>query len=184
MPLPPRRTAMARKRHKPEEIVAKLRQGDVLTSQGMPIADAIRSIGVTEVAPNAASSSVVRYSLVDLLPPHHGKPPPLNVVRRRNHCSPPTATDTLAGPRPLHFHSRLKNFDAIDPERASTDVQSDSMRDRRHPQHGLGQHVTGLHAISHGLGCAPQWHSFRRSPSFGVMRSDRPPSSGPTRMLV
>ena len=40
---------MARKRHKPEEIVAKLRQVDVLSSQGMPIADAIRSIGVTEV---------------------------------------------------------------------------------------------------------------------------------------
>lgn len=40
---------MARKRHKPEEIVAKLRQVDVLTSQGAPIADAIRSIGVTEV---------------------------------------------------------------------------------------------------------------------------------------
>ena len=40
---------MARKRHKPEEIVAKLRQVDVLTSQGQNIADAIRSIGVTEV---------------------------------------------------------------------------------------------------------------------------------------
>jgi transposase-like protein len=40
---------MARKKHKPEEIVAKLRQVDVLTSQGTPIADAIRSIGVTEV---------------------------------------------------------------------------------------------------------------------------------------
>jgi putative transposase len=39
---------MARKRHKPEEVVAKLRQVDVLTSQGTPIADAIRSIGVTE----------------------------------------------------------------------------------------------------------------------------------------
>jgi transposase-like protein len=37
------------KRHKPEEVVAKLRQVDVLTSQGMPIVDAIRSIGVTEV---------------------------------------------------------------------------------------------------------------------------------------
>src|SRR5262245_44327389 len=44
-----RRTAMSRKRHKPEEIVAKLRQVDVLTSQGTPMADAIRSIGVTEV---------------------------------------------------------------------------------------------------------------------------------------
>ena len=40
---------MARTRHKPEEIVAKLRQVDVLTSQGQSVADAIRSIGVTEV---------------------------------------------------------------------------------------------------------------------------------------
>ena len=40
---------MARKRHKPEEIVAKLRQVDVLVSQGQNIADAIRQIGVSEV---------------------------------------------------------------------------------------------------------------------------------------
>ncbi len=40
---------MPRKIHKPEEIVAKLRQVDVLTSQGQPVADAIRSIRVTEV---------------------------------------------------------------------------------------------------------------------------------------
>ena len=40
---------MSRKRHKPEEIVAKLRQVDVLVSQGTPIGDAVRSIGVTEV---------------------------------------------------------------------------------------------------------------------------------------
>ena len=40
---------MARKRHKPEEIVAKLRQVDVLVSQGQSVADAIRQIGVTEV---------------------------------------------------------------------------------------------------------------------------------------
>ena len=37
------------KRHKPEEIIAKLRQVDVLTSQGQTVADAVRSIGVTEV---------------------------------------------------------------------------------------------------------------------------------------
>ena len=37
------------KRHKPEEIVAKLRQVDVLISQGQSVADAIRAIGVTEV---------------------------------------------------------------------------------------------------------------------------------------
>jgi putative transposase len=40
---------MPRKKHKPEEIVAKLRQVDVLVSQGRSVADAIRSIGVTEV---------------------------------------------------------------------------------------------------------------------------------------
>ena len=40
---------MSRKRHKPEEIVAKLRQVDVLVSQGQSVADAVRSIGVTEV---------------------------------------------------------------------------------------------------------------------------------------
>jgi putative transposase len=42
-------TAMPKKRHKPEEIVAKLRQVDVLVSQGQSLADAVRSIGVTEV---------------------------------------------------------------------------------------------------------------------------------------
>ena len=40
---------MPKKRHKPEEIVAKLRQVDVLLSQGQNQADAVRSIGVTEV---------------------------------------------------------------------------------------------------------------------------------------
>ena len=40
---------MSRKRHKPEEIVAKLRQVDVLVSQGQSVVDAIRQIGVTEV---------------------------------------------------------------------------------------------------------------------------------------
>ena len=40
---------MARKRFKPEEIVAKLRQVDVLVSQGQSVVDAVRSIGVTDV---------------------------------------------------------------------------------------------------------------------------------------
>ena len=40
---------MPRERHTPEEIVAKLRQVDVLVSQGQNVADAVRSIGVTEV---------------------------------------------------------------------------------------------------------------------------------------
>ena len=40
---------MPKKRLKPEESVAKLRQVDVLVSQGQSQADAVRSIGVTEV---------------------------------------------------------------------------------------------------------------------------------------
>ena len=38
---------MSRKRPKPEEIVAKLRQADVLVGQGQSVAEAIRAIGVT-----------------------------------------------------------------------------------------------------------------------------------------
>src|SRR5215813_4443496 len=49
MSLTSRRTVMARKRYKPEEIVAKLRQVDVLVSQGQNMVDAIRQIGVSEV---------------------------------------------------------------------------------------------------------------------------------------
>ena len=40
---------MPRKRYKPEEIVTKLRQVDVLVSQGSSVSDAIRQIGVSEV---------------------------------------------------------------------------------------------------------------------------------------
>lgn len=40
---------MPRKRHKPEEIVAKLRPVDVMMAQGHSVADAVRSIGVSDV---------------------------------------------------------------------------------------------------------------------------------------
>lgn len=39
---------MAGKREKPEEIVSKLRQVEVLQGRGMTIADAVRQIGVSE----------------------------------------------------------------------------------------------------------------------------------------
>ena len=39
---------MATKRHKPEEIVSKLRQVDVLVGQGQPRIDAIRQMQITE----------------------------------------------------------------------------------------------------------------------------------------
>ena len=44
-----RRTETPSKRHKLEEIVAKLRPVDVLTSQGQSVAEAIRAVGITEV---------------------------------------------------------------------------------------------------------------------------------------
>ena len=37
-----------KKAHTPEEIVAKLRQVEVLVAQGKPLAEAVRAIGVTE----------------------------------------------------------------------------------------------------------------------------------------
>ena len=37
-----------KKTHTPEEIVAELRQVEVLTAQGKAVAEAVRSIGVTE----------------------------------------------------------------------------------------------------------------------------------------
>ncbi|MBB2961907.1 transposase [Methylobacterium sp. R2-1] len=40
---------MSRKRPKPKEIVAELRQADVLIGQGTSVAEAIRAIGVSEV---------------------------------------------------------------------------------------------------------------------------------------
>jgi hypothetical protein len=41
---------MATKRHKPEEIVQKLRQVDVLVGQGLGRVDAIRGVRITEQA--------------------------------------------------------------------------------------------------------------------------------------
>jgi putative transposase len=39
---------MAGKRSTPEQIITKLRQVEVLTAQGKPVAEAVRAIGVTE----------------------------------------------------------------------------------------------------------------------------------------
>ena len=39
---------MPQKKHKPEEIIAKLRQVDVLLSQGKSVGEAVRTIGVTQ----------------------------------------------------------------------------------------------------------------------------------------
>ena len=49
------------KHPKPEEIVAKLRQADVLIAQGQSVAEAIRAIGVSEVT-YAMNSSTAKSS--------------------------------------------------------------------------------------------------------------------------
>ena len=51
---------MSRKRHKPEEIVTKLEQVDVLVSQGQVMVDAIRQISVSAGAKNSVGSKVIR----------------------------------------------------------------------------------------------------------------------------
>lgn len=53
---------MARKRHKPEDIVAKPRRVDILHSQGVTKPDAIQQIGVTEVKWYRPLSAMLRIS--------------------------------------------------------------------------------------------------------------------------
>lgn len=47
---------------KPEEIVAKLQQADVLISQGQSVADALRAIGVSARGACGTNSSSARSS--------------------------------------------------------------------------------------------------------------------------
>jgi len=58
---------MPRKRHTAEEIVAELRQVNVLTAQGRPVAEAVRAIEVTEVS-SGTSCSTARSSTPWLRP--------------------------------------------------------------------------------------------------------------------
>ena len=58
--------SMSRKRHRPDEIVAKLRQVEVLTAQGRPVAEAIRSMGVTQVS-SGTSCSTARSQMREVL---------------------------------------------------------------------------------------------------------------------
>jgi len=40
---------MSKKRYRPEEIIAKLREADVLISQGKKVVEVIKTLGVTDV---------------------------------------------------------------------------------------------------------------------------------------
>ena len=54
---------MARKHHKPEEIVAKLRQVEVLVGQGKPVAEGVRAIGVTRNVSTTLIQPVLEFRL-------------------------------------------------------------------------------------------------------------------------
>ena len=41
---------MAKERYRPEEIISKLREADILIGQGHTVTQAIKTIGITEVA--------------------------------------------------------------------------------------------------------------------------------------
>ena len=59
---------MAGKREKPEDIVSKLRQVEVLQGQGMTIADAVRQIGVTQQTVRRHMKWIrFRFELFDIL---------------------------------------------------------------------------------------------------------------------
>ena len=54
---------MPQRKHKPEEIVAKLRQVDVLLSQGRPVADAIRATPGLQLVPNEVETNLVWFEI-------------------------------------------------------------------------------------------------------------------------
>ena len=60
---------MGTKKHRPEEVVAKLRQVDVLVSQGQSVADAIRAIQIT-----------TRFPAVHGAPVHIGVPGAIGIT--------------------------------------------------------------------------------------------------------
>jgi len=56
---------MGIKRHKPEEIVTKLRQVEVLLGQGMARIDAILQISITEQTPRVGVSNTVVWERIN-----------------------------------------------------------------------------------------------------------------------
>ena len=70
---------MPQRKHKSEEIVAKLRQVDVLLSQGRPVAEAIRTISYNTLGPHSSLGYKPPAPHAVLWP---GKPPPSNMAMK------------------------------------------------------------------------------------------------------
>ena len=64
---------MERKRHSPEDIVAKLRQVEALRSRGQTCAEAVQSIGVSEVTYRRWRTEF--GGLIRTLGPNHAEKP-------------------------------------------------------------------------------------------------------------
>jgi transposase-like protein len=90
---------MPRKKRKPEEIAAKLRQVDVLVSQGQNIADASRQIGVTEGTYYRWRQDVGRLKRNEVIRPKDREPeapkaPEVSVGGQNSHQTKSTAETT------------------------------------------------------------------------------------------
>jgi lipoprotein-anchoring transpeptidase ErfK/SrfK len=90
---------MPRKRHKPEEIAAKLRQVDVLVSRGQSIGDATREIGVTEGTYYRWRQEVSRSKRNEVVRPRDREPeapkaPEISADRQNAHQTKSTAETT------------------------------------------------------------------------------------------
>ena len=86
----------AEEEHKPEEIAAKLRQVDVLVSQGQSIADAIRQSGLTEGTYYRWRQEVGGLKRNEVKRPKDPEPeaprrPEVSVDRDNSHQTKPTA---------------------------------------------------------------------------------------------
>ena len=94
---------MPKKRHKPEEIVAKLRQVDVMVSQGQSVADAVRAISVTEVA----SGRVARWRDLLLAQGGSGRDRKLEAALQHSEAPriPRVQTAGPGGVRARHVHA-------------------------------------------------------------------------------
>ena len=62
---------MARKGFRPEEVIAKLREADVLLGQGKKVAEVVKALGVSEVT-YATSCSTARSSTACAVEPRSG----------------------------------------------------------------------------------------------------------------
>jgi transposase-like protein len=108
---------MARKRYKPEEIVAKLRQVEVLVSQGQNMVDAIRQIGVSEVTYYRWRQEI-ELEMVDAR--DIADVDAAKLVRRKDSPEPlPRQTIEIVGPEAFtgRSHHRHRALPAIDPRR-------------------------------------------------------------------